>query len=259
MTNYIKKRNAILSNWTVEEGSSMRDVHKLKVIIDSMRRLQRKLKVSKVCRLYRGQLVHVDSIRRGGDVVIPNPRLSSWTKSLSSAALYSLPNGYQGSGHNKIPFVFYTKYNFNRQLGLDLECLSDYDYYPDEKKVKSRYVCECYNERNVVDKDREVIVYKSNFVLKLDTMKLAFMNNCDQEIQINISSKRILKGIQDNSMFKNESLFPFSSRVFYPQQLPDVKAKILNKGYTEDMISKLHMYIRCTVVVQNRSSPHIPQ
>ena len=251
MTSYGKKRNAILENWTVEEGSSMRDVHKLKVIIDSMRRSQRKLKASKVCRIYRGQLVHKDSVHSEGVVVIPNHRLSSWTKSLSSAALYSSPNGYQGSGHNKIPFVFHTKYNFNRQLGLDLECLSGYDYYPDEKKVKSRDACECYNKRNIIDKDREVIVYRSNFVLKLDTMKLAFMNSRDQEIQLNISSKRILEGIEDNSMFKNESWLPFSDRVFYPQQLPDVKAKILNKGYTEDMISKLHMYIRCTVDVSN--------
>lgn len=251
MTSYSKKRNAILENWTVEQGSSMRDVHKLKVIVDSMRRSQRKLKVSKVCRLYRGQLVDKSIIHSEGDVVIPNPRLSSWTKSLSSAALYSSPNGYQGSGHNKVPFVFYTKYNFNRQLGLDLECLPGYDYYPDEKKVKSRDACECYNKRNTIDKDREVIVYRSNFILKLDTMKLAFMNARDQEIQLDISSKRILEGIEDNSMFKYESWLPFSSRVFYPQQLPDVKAKILNKGYTEDMISKLHMYIRCTVVVSN--------
>ena len=79
------------------------------------------------------------------------------------------------------------------------------------------------------------------------------MNAREQEIQLNVSGKRILEGIEDNSMFKNESWLPFSSRVFYPQQLPDVKAKILNKGYTEDMISKLHMYIRCTVVVLNLS------
>lgn len=251
MSSYIKKRNEILENWTVEEGSSMRDVHKLKVIVDSMRRSKRKLKVSKVCRIYRGQLVDksiVDKSKKG-DIVLPNLILSSWTKSLSSAALYSSPNGYQGSGHNKVPFVFYTKYDFNKKLGLDLECLPGYDYYPEEKKVKSRDACECYNKSNTIDKDREVIVYNSDFVLKLDTMKLAFMNAREQEIQLNISSKRILEGI--NSMFKNESWLPFSGRVFYPQQLPDVKAKILNKGYTEDMISKLHMYIRCTVVVSN--------
>lgn len=256
----IEKRNAILDNWTIEEGSSMKETDNLNIIIDSMRESQIKLNqrnVSKVCRLYRGQLVDIKNIHKVGEynIVLSNAKLSSWTKSLSSAALYSSPNGYQGSGHNKIPFVFHTKYNFNEMLGLDLECLPNYNYYPEERKINTvGDTCECYHEPSVLDKDREVIIYSSNFILNTNTLKLAFMNSFEEEIQLNISSTRILEGIADGSLFKNESWFRFlgfKNLLFYPQQLPEVNEKLFIKGYTEDMIANLHIYIRCTVDVAN--------
>ena len=260
MNSYIEKRNTILDNWGLEEGSSMKDTDNLNIIIDSMRESQMKLNkrnVSKVCRLYRGHLVDLKNIHQIGDynIVLSNAKLSSWTKSLSSAALYSSPNGYQGSGHNKIPFVFHTKYNFNEKLGLDLECLPNYNYYPDERKINMvGDTCECYHESSVLDKDREVILYSSNFILNTNTLKLAFMNVFEEEIQLNFSSNRILQGIEDGSLFKNESWFRFlgfKSLIFYPQQLPEIKEKLFNIGYTEDMITNLHIYIRCTVDVAN--------
>jgi len=304
MNSYIKERNEILYNWTSKEGSSMKDREAQSVfIIDEMRESQIELNqrnVSKVCRLYRGHLLDKKIIHQIGDkIVLSNTKPSSWTKSLSVAASYSSPNGDQGSGHNTIPFVFHTKYNFNEKLGLDLECLKNFNYYPDERKIDMQTplapprkphtkrpftttrdhpatlqqkraklppgrdanmqegggdTCECYHESSVLDKDREVILFSSNFILNTNTMKLAFMNAFEEEIQLSFSSDRILQGIEDGSLFKNESWFrflSFKSLIFYPQQLPEVKEKLINIGYTEDMIANLHIYIRCTVDVVN--------
>ena len=265
--NSIEKRNEILHNWTKEEGSSMDTVYTIHIIqsmIDENKQLK-KMNKRKICRLYRGQLVDKNLVQKKNNVTLINNKLSSWTKSLLSASIYSRPNGYQGAGINKIPFVFSTKYDFKQKLGLDLECLKNYDYYPDVPKKMLRKGrmelsgnedddCQCYHESFVIDKDREVIIYNSEFDLDLNSLKLSFTNAFDEEIQLSMSAKKILKSIADESIFKNESWFKFigfKSLIFFPQQIPEIREKLVDKGMTDVMIDNLNMYIRCTVNISN--------
>jgi len=289
----IEKRNEILDNWTIEEGSSMNDPKNLSIIIDSMKEEQSNiLKTTKIknCRIYRGHLLDLNIFRskktqNNGDKTMNFflNKLSSWTKSKLSATMYCQPNGYQGNGKNKIPFVFHTMFDFRQKLGLDLECLSNYTYY---KNIRTCYggaknklhtkpwegnernqrnqrkkaipheiedTCSCnYTNDDVKDKDREVILYNSDIVIDLDSLELAYTNLFEEEITLTNDTNYILNVINDESIFYNESSFKvlwFKNLIFHPERLPKIKKKLHDSGLTDDMIAKVKIYVKCRVII----------